>query len=88
MAAPRWNGEPCEAEHVIVIVADNPDAPQYWARDLIGQERKALRVRYGGDEFFLDDEDGTATHKVFEQGGSPRFGHRELAVEIAMTPKG
>lgn len=30
--ATYWNGEPCKAERVVVVVADNPDFRNYWAR--------------------------------------------------------
>lgn len=50
-----WNGEPCEARVVRVIVAD-AEFPNYWARELVGQEREAVEVRYGGEVFFLDNE--------------------------------
>lgn len=53
---PRWNGEPCEARKVVVVVADNPEAPNYWARPFVGQERNAVEVTYGGATFYLDDE--------------------------------
>lgn len=51
-----WNGEPCEARKVRVIVADNPTARLYWARGFVGQERDAVEVTYAGQTFYLDDE--------------------------------
>lgn len=56
MSQPRWNGEPCEARRVRVIVADAPEFPQYWARRFVGQERAAVEVLYGGQTFYIDDE--------------------------------
>jgi hypothetical protein len=56
MAETRWNGEPCEARKVVVVVADASEVPQYWARDLVGAERNAVEVVYAGDTFYLDDE--------------------------------
>ena len=50
-----WNGEPCEARIVRVIVADN-DRLAYWARPYLGQEREAVEVRYAGTVFYLDNE--------------------------------
>jgi hypothetical protein len=51
-----WNGEPCEARQVRVVVADRPKTPRYWARPFVGQERAAVEVTYGGSTFYLDDE--------------------------------
>jgi len=53
---PRWNGEPCEARRVRVVVADNARFPLYWARHLVGTERAAVEVTYNGQTFYLDDE--------------------------------
>jgi hypothetical protein len=52
----RWNGEPCEARRVRVIVADNERFPLYWARHLVGTERAAVEVTYNGSTFYIDDE--------------------------------
>ena len=76
-----WNGEPAVAVRVRVIVADAPHFPQYWARPLVGTERAAVRVTYGGRTFYLDNETGTGWRKVTEGHGSPRWGHADLAVE-------
>jgi hypothetical protein len=53
---PRWNGEPCEARRVRVIVADSERFPMYWAQHLVGTERAAVEVTYAGHTFYLDDE--------------------------------
>jgi hypothetical protein len=77
----KWNGEPCRAERVTVTVADNPAFPAYWARDLVGTQRRAVRVDNGGQTFYLDDEDGSGWAKV-TSGGGPRSPHRNLAVAM------
>jgi hypothetical protein len=51
-----WNGDPCEARRVRVIVEDRPSAAKYWARPFVGQERNAVEVTYAGSTFYLDDE--------------------------------
>ena len=76
----QWNGEPCTAMRVTVTVADDEFFPEYWARDLVGTRRDAVLVEYGGRTFCLDDHDGSGWNKV-THGGSPRLGHRGLAVE-------
>ncbi|WP_047892565.1 hypothetical protein [Micromonospora sp. RV43] len=79
--ATYWNGELTEAVRVHVVVADAPQFARYWARDLVGAERDAVRVTYYGQVFYLDDEDGSGWTKVTTGYGSPRCPHRELAVE-------
>lgn len=51
-----WNGEPCPARQVRVIVADDPRFDLYWARPYVGQERDAVEVTYSGSTFYLDDD--------------------------------
>ncbi|MER7815635.1 hypothetical protein [Streptomyces sp. NPDC096153] len=75
-----WNGEPCTATRVTVVVADSGAFPSYWAREHAGTRRNAVQVDYGGDTFYLDDEDGSGWHKV-THGGGPRHGHMGLEVE-------
>lgn len=77
-----WNGEPCEARRVVVTVADDERFPLYWAREFVGQRRRAVEVRYGEHVFYLDDEEpARGWDKVTLGHGSPRFGHRELTIE-------
>ncbi|MET7477972.1 hypothetical protein ABZT17_26895 [Streptomyces sp. NPDC005648] len=76
----QWNGEPCVATQVTVIVADDHVFPLYWARDFVGTRRKAIEVQYGDQTFYLDDEDGSGWDKV-THGGSPAWGHRDLIIE-------
>ncbi|MBE4790308.1 hypothetical protein [Streptomyces caniscabiei] len=76
----QWNGEPCTAMRVSVVVADSKFFPGYWAREFIGTRRDAVLVEYGGSAFYLDDHDGSGWNKV-THGGSPRWGHRDLVVE-------
>lgn len=78
--AAYWNGERALAVKVRVIVGDAPQFPNYWARSLVGTEREAVRVTYSGQLFYLDNEDGSGWLKVTEGHGSPRYGHRDLAV--------
>lgn len=76
----QWNGQPCTATRVTAVVADSGQFPGYWARDLVGTVRKAVRVEYGGETFYLDDEDSSGWHKV-THGGGPGSAHRSLEVE-------
>lgn len=80
MSKTQWNGEPCAALRVTATVADSGIFPQYWAREFVGTRRKAVRVEYGGNTFYLDDEDGSGWNKV-THGGSPNWGHRDLIVD-------
>lgn len=75
-----WNGEPCQAFNEERIVAHS-ETSTHWCNEFVGQKRKCVRVIYGREEFFLDDEDGSATYKVFQGRGSPWLSHKELIVE-------
>lgn len=77
MAATFWNGEPCTARRVTVVVGP-PLRPTWWCADLQGQCRAAVEVTYGGRTFFLDDEDGDGWFKVTAGHGSPNVAHRSL----------
>lgn len=72
-----WNGEPCQAVRVVVIVGA-PPRPTWWCAALEGQQRKAVRVTYNGQVFYLDDETGTGWHKVTSGRGDPWIGHKSL----------
>lgn len=90
--APRregyWNGLPTNVDRGTAVVADSPEFPRYWARTegIIGQRIAVVRVdlngvNYGGGVAYLDDRDGSGWRKVTEGYGSPRFGHRDVAIE-------
>lgn len=88
MATTQWNGEPCEARRITAIVADNTAFPGYWARPFVGARRKAVEVTYGGQTFYLDDEDGSGWNKV-THGGSPWYPHSGLTIEPgSIQPRG
>lgn len=74
-----WNGEPCQARRVLVVVADFGRFETPWFRQYVGQERAAVEVTYAGATFYIDDEEGDGWAKV-TSGGSPRAGHRSLDV--------
>jgi len=88
-----WNGEPCEARKVTGVVVDDGRFPQYWARLFVGTERRATEVTYGGNTFYLDDEDWQGSgdepgwRKVTAGRGSPQYMHRSLQLE-GVTPRG
>jgi hypothetical protein len=78
--ATYWNGERCRAVRVKLRVEEPPNGmfPKYWARDLIGTVRKAVRVEYGNDIFYLDNEEGYGWEKVTKYFGSPSVPHANL----------
>lgn len=79
-----WNGERCEAERVVVIVG-KALRPTWWCAPLEGQKRRAVRVRYNGQTFYLDDENGSGWHKVTSGRGSPWVGHSSLPDDSVET---
>jgi len=81
-----WNGLPTTARLGTAIVANAPQFPQYWAKDLIGQRIEVVEinlegVNYGGGVDYLDDRDGSGSVKVTEGHGSPRYPHRNVQIE-------
>jgi hypothetical protein len=89
MAAPqpnaRWNGEACHAQTGTVIVG-KPLRPTWWCAALEGQRFQCVRVDYHGDVFFLADDDGSGSHKVFQTAGGPFCAsHKSLPVDDAST---
>jgi hypothetical protein len=81
-----WNGELTDCSRVIVVVADAPEFPAYRARDLVGQERHAVEVRYFDKPFYIDNENGSGWAKVRFAGGGPRVGHSSLRIERVGSP--
>ena len=80
MAETYWNGEPCEARKVIVIVGESPRST-WWCAGFAGQQRKAVEVTYAGQPpFYLDNEDGRGWGKVTVGRGSPVYPHSSLPV--------
>jgi hypothetical protein len=79
--ATYWNGEPCRARRVVGVVCDAPEFPQYWARDLVGEEVRAVEVSYYDEVFYLLNVDGQGWRKVTEGKGSPQWGHQELRLK-------
>lgn len=72
-----WNGEPCEARIVNVIVG-KPLKPTWWCAEFEGKKRKAVQVAQHGQTFFMDNEDGSGWRKVTEGKGMPNYPHSSL----------
>ncbi len=78
----RWNGEPARAVKIAVMVARAPEFPHYWADQYVDTIRQAVRVDYGSQHFYLDNEDGTGWRKVTDGRGMPNWPHRNLAITV------
>jgi hypothetical protein len=83
-----WNGLPLPvpARRGTAVVADAPEFPGYWARDLIGKRIEVVEVNLAGVSLagtvdYLDDRDGSGWRKVTEGRGGPGFGHASLDIE-------
>jgi hypothetical protein len=81
-----WNGLPTQAARGTAVVADAPEFPMYWARDIVGQRIAVVwvnldGVNYGGGETYLDDRDGSGWRKVTVGHGGPQYGHSDVAIE-------
>ena len=79
-----WNGEPCVAKVVTVIVGKSP-RDTWWCAQLEGQQRQAVEVDYHGQKFYLDNEDGQGWRKVTEGRGSSLIMYASLPVRIVLS---
>ena len=84
MSKGQWNYEPCEADKGTVVVGKSPRST-WWCASIEGHRVKCVRVTYGEEEFFIDDEDGSGSKKVFELGGGPDSKHSSIPVDDSST---
>lgn len=82
-----WNGEPCKARIVHVIVGHS-DRPTWWCASLEGTVREAVEIEYGDfplayidNDAWDDHEAGEGWRKVTIGRGSPQYGHWSLPVK-------
>lgn len=83
-----WNGMPTTAVRGTATVADAPEFPNYWAKreGIVSTRIRVVQVdldgvNYGGGTAYLDDRDGGGWRKVTVGQGSPRYPHRDVAIE-------
>ena len=81
-----WNGEPCAARRVIVVVDKSPK-PTWWCANLEGKTIRAVEVVYGGETFYIADDRGQGWLKVTKGRGDPGLGHESVPVKNVMTPR-
>jgi hypothetical protein len=89
-----WNGEPCEA-CIVTVVVGKAARPTWWCAPLEGQEREAVEVKQSGHVFYIDNEGdgseqfpkGVGWQKVTIGRGSPRWGHLSLPVASIVAYK-
>jgi len=77
----RWNYQPCTATRGIVIIGTSP-SPSWWCAGDKGKPHRCLRIQQDGDTFYIDDEDGSGSKKVFDEGGGPNSYHRSIPVDL------
>ena len=80
-----WNGLPTLAIRGTAVVADAPEFPQYWAKNLIGMRIPVIRVvlegvNFGGGVTYLDNREGVGWLKVTEGKGMPQYSHADVAI--------
>ncbi|WP_374029800.1 hypothetical protein [Bdellovibrio bacteriovorus] len=85
-----WNGEPCKATKVKVVVGKSP-RPTWWCAHLEGKIMDAIRIEYPVDNktsepgidcqpFYLCD-DAESWKKITVGMGSPYCSHKSLPVK-------
>jgi hypothetical protein len=80
-----WNGEPCHARKVRVVIGNHGNFDHPWFLPFVGHERDAVEITYDNRTFYIDDSNGTGWHKVTLGKGSPRWGHSSLDVDQVLT---
>lgn len=68
-----WNGIPSPIKRVRLRLVGDGGHPEYWASEAIGTVRRAVRVRYGPQTFYLDDQTYDGWEKVTAGFGSPAY---------------
>jgi len=63
-----WNGEPVTYEVCDVFINECTDFEMPWTKPFVGQVRQAVKVITPGEEFFIDNEDGSGLHKLYNGG--------------------
>ena len=82
---PQWNYEDAKAWKGTVVVGESPRST-WWSAKHKGERRKCVKVISWDDvPFFIDDEDGRGSRKVFERGGGPDSSHRDIPVDDPET---
>lgn len=82
-----WNGMLFPAAKGTAVIADAPEFPQYWAKKegLIGLIIPVVQVVLGDnaedETWYMDNRDGSAWFKVTAGHGSPRYAHKNVAIE-------
>jgi hypothetical protein len=82
-----WNFQETPCIQGTAVVADAPEFPQYWARDLIGQRIAVVQVGGqlveggpGTPQRYLDDRNGCGWEKVTYGRGGPAAPHADLSI--------
>lgn len=76
-----WNGEPCKARIVRVIVGDHGRFERPWFLPYVGKVLDAVEVRYANSTFYIDNYLDQGWKKVTEGRGSPNWPHSSLDVD-------
>jgi hypothetical protein len=74
-----WNGEPCFAKAVKVIVGKSP-RETWWCAALAGKEHSAIEISQGAERFYIND-DADGREKITIGFGLPQWNHSSLPVE-------
>jgi len=89
-----WDGNPCRARYLTVVVANDPTLPDYWAKSYIGTVRKAIEISIikrgflGSNKletFIIDNERGNGYFKITKGMGSWKYAYGVLAVKRIIT---
>lgn len=65
----QWNGEPCNIQHLDILLDDPQIHNSHWYSVFAGEKRRVIEVNQRGQSFIIDNEDGLGIKKVLNGGG-------------------
>lgn len=83
----KWNGEPCKAESVTVLLKRVKNMPYCWQNEFDGQRIEAIKITINDTyrtTFFIANEDGQGYKKITEYQGMWYGGHKSVFYENEM----
>lgn len=76
-----WNGEPCKFYAIRYLIQEVLNSPYHWQNKYIGTYRQIIRVEYGEQFFYIDNEHGSGYYKLTEGEGSPQYPHNSIDLQ-------
>lgn len=84
-----WNGEPALARKVTVVVAAPEGGVGAWYDSVVGWRRDAVEIVYGGETFYIDDDELVRSLEDLERlKAAEEEAGRDLGSDVRVLPAG